>query len=73
MTEEYDFKLDLDNWIQVGDTRFFEVEASPDQVEKFIEDNGLFKDAHSGCVCDCEKAYGKSCLNPTAYLSGGCK
>lgn len=29
--------------------------------------------SHSGCVCDCEKNYGKGCLNPKAYLNGGCK
>lgn len=28
---------------------------------------------HSGCVCDCEKNYGKGCLHPEKYLSGGCK
>lgn len=28
---------------------------------------------HSGCVCDCVKNYGKGCLNPKAYLNGGCK
>lgn len=43
MTENYEFKLDLDNWHQVDDTRFFEIEASPEQVEKFIEDKRLFK------------------------------
>ena len=73
MSKEYGFKLDEDGWIQVGDTRFFEIEASPEQVEKFIKDNGLFKEAHSGCVCDCEVNYGGSCKNPKAYLSGGCK
>lgn len=31
------------------------------------------KQIHSGCVCDCEKNYGKGCLNPEKYLSGGCK
>lgn len=24
-------------------------------------------------VCDCEKNYGKGCLYPEKYLSGGCK
>jgi hypothetical protein len=73
MNKEYDFKLDVDDCIQVGDTRFFEIEASPEQVDRFIKDNELFKDAHSGCVCDCEVNYGGSCKNPKAYLSGGCK
>lgn len=31
------------------------------------------KQIHSGCVCDCGKNYGKSCLYPEKYLSGGCK
>lgn len=44
MTNNYNFKLDLDNWVQVGDTRFFEIEARPEQVEKFIKDNGLFEE-----------------------------
>ena len=33
----------------------------------------VFEESHSGCVCDCDKNYGKGCLNPKAYLSGGCK
>lgn len=31
------------------------------------------KKPHSGCVCDCALNYGKGCLNPKAYSSGGCK
>lgn len=31
------------------------------------------KKPHSGCICDCEVNYGKGCLNPKAYLGGGCK
>lgn len=46
MTEEYGFKLklDADDWFQVGDTRFFEIEADPESVKRFIEDNELFKE-----------------------------
>ena len=44
MKETYDFKLDIDNWVQVGDTRLFEIEERCEQVNKFIEDNDLFKE-----------------------------
>lgn len=46
-----------------------EVKKSVGWFSKEIRSEGI----HSGCVCDCEKAYGKGCLNPKAYLSGGCK
>lgn len=73
MTREYGFEIDLDNYTQEGNVRVFDVKADKEKVDAFITDNSLFKDAHSGCICDCEKNYGKGCLNPKAYLSGGCK
>lgn len=42
-----------------------------EEVYKSVE--WFSKEIHSGCVCDCEKNHGKGCLNPKAYLSGGCK
>ena len=44
-------------------------------LKDWLEDEELplFQEAHSGCVCDCALNYGKGCLNPKAYLGGGCK
>lgn len=44
MKEGYDFRLNLDDWSQVGDNRFFEIEATSENVSKFIEDSELFKE-----------------------------
>lgn len=47
MEQDYGFKLKLDedDWFQVGDSRFFEIEADTAQVKRFIQDNNLFKDS----------------------------
>jgi hypothetical protein len=42
-----------------------------EEVSKSVE--WFSKKIHSGCVCDCEKNYGKGCLNSKAYLRGDCK
>lgn len=43
-------------------------------LKDWLEDVGLPSyQEHSGCVCDCEENYGKGCLYPEKYLSGGCK
>jgi hypothetical protein len=73
MDSSYGFVIDLDDFTQEGNNRIFNIQSDPEQLKKFIEDNELFKDVHSGCVCDCEKNYGRGCLNPKAYWSGGCK
>ena len=45
----------------------------PEEVVRPKAPSAPPKKPHSGCVCDCEVNYGKGCLNPKAYLSGGCK
>ena len=49
----------------------FSADWVKEEVKKSVD--WFSKEIHSGCVCDCEKNYGKGCLNPKAYLSGGCK
>lgn len=43
MTDSYGFKLDTDNFTQVGETRFFEIQADKESVERFIKDLELFE------------------------------
>jgi len=45
--EGYGFTLDADDFIQVGETRFFEINASKEAVERFVEDMKLFEDEQS--------------------------
>lgn len=42
--ESYGFTLDANDFIQVGDARFFEIKASKEAVEKFIKDMKLFEE-----------------------------
>lgn len=46
----------------------YEDMSADDFVEHFIEVVG----AKEHCVCDCERNYGKRCLDGNAYLNGGC-
>lgn len=41
--ESYGFGIDLENFTQDGDNRFFEVLAEKEFVEKFIADMQLFQ------------------------------
>lgn len=43
MDNSYGFELDLDNYTQVGETRFFEIEADKEAVDRFIKDLELFE------------------------------
>ena len=43
MQSNYGFELDLDNYTQVGDTRYFEIQADKEAVERFIKDLELFE------------------------------
>ena len=43
MKNSYGFELHLDNFTQVGDTRFFEIEADKEAVDRFIKDLELFE------------------------------
>lgn len=67
MTESFDMETEH-KLIADAD---FAADWVKEEVKKSVEwfDNQM----HSGCVYDCEKNYGKGCLNPRAYLSGGCK
>ncbi len=47
MQNSYGFKLDLDNYTQVGDTRWFEIQADKEAVERFIKDLELFEQKRS--------------------------
>lgn len=46
----------------------YEDMPADDFVEHFINVVGT-KDY---CVCDCERNYGKGCLDVESYLNGGC-
>lgn len=72
--------------VELSIVKHFQEEGSVVLSEKqyslkdWLEDEELplFEEAHSGCVCDCEKIMVKVVLlrskrNPKAYLSGGCK
>ena len=67
MTESFDMEIE---YRLIADADF-----ASDWVREEVKKSGEWfsKQIHSGCVCDCEKNYGKGCLNPKAYLSGGCK
>jgi len=43
MNKSYGFELDLDNYAQVGETRYFEIEADKEAVDRFIKDLELFE------------------------------
>lgn len=43
MNSSYGFELDLDNYTQVGETRFFEIQADKEAVDRFIKDLELFE------------------------------
>ena len=43
MNKSYGFELDLDNYNQVGETRFFEIKADKEAVDRFIKDLELFE------------------------------
>ncbi len=47
MKNSYGFQLDLDNYTQVGDTRYFEIQADKEAVERFIKDLELFEKKRS--------------------------
>lgn len=47
MQNSYGFQLDLDNYTQVGDTRYFEIQADKEAVERFIKDLELFEQKQS--------------------------
>ncbi len=47
MQNSYGFELDLDNYTQVGDTRYFEIQADKEAVERFIKDLELFEQKRS--------------------------
>ncbi len=47
MQNNYGFELDLDNYTQVGDTRYFEIQADKEAVERFIKDLELFEQKRS--------------------------
>lgn len=47
MQNGYGFELDLDNYTQVGDTSYFEIQADKEAVERFIKDLELFEHKRS--------------------------
>lgn len=47
MTNSYNFTLDPNNFTQVDETRFFEIQADKESVEKFIKDLELFEKKRS--------------------------
>lgn len=47
MNNSYGFELDTDNYTQIGDTRFFEIQADKESVDKFIKDLELFEKKRS--------------------------
>lgn len=67
MTESFDMETE---YKLIADADFA-ADWVKEEVKKSVE--WFYTQIHSGCVCDCEKNYGKGCLNPKAYLSGGCK
>lgn len=38
MTDSYNFTLDPNNFSQINETRFFEIQADKESVERFIKD-----------------------------------
>lgn len=47
MTNSYGFQLDPNNFTQVGETRFFEINADKESVKRFIKDLELFEKKRS--------------------------
>jgi len=47
MNNSYGFQVDLDTFTQVGDTRFFEIKADKEAVDRFIKDLELFEKRRS--------------------------
>jgi len=43
MNKSYGFTLDTTNYYQIDDTRFFEIKADKESVERFIKDLELFE------------------------------
>lgn len=43
MKDSYGFTIDVNNFTQVDDTRFFEIQADKESVERFIKDLELFE------------------------------
>lgn len=41
----YGFEIDINDFIQVGETRFFEITGSKDSLNKFLKDNDLFQES----------------------------
>ena len=46
MNNSYGFEIDVDNFTQAGDTRFFEIQADKESVGRFIKDLELFEQKH---------------------------
>lgn len=44
MESAYWFEIDINDFIQVGDTRFFEITGSKESLAKFLKDNDLFQE-----------------------------
>lgn len=44
VVDGYGFEIDVDNFTQVGDTRFFEISGSKESIDKFLKDNDLFQE-----------------------------
>jgi hypothetical protein len=47
MKDSYNFTLDPNNFTQLGETRFFEIQADKESVERFIKDLELFEKKRS--------------------------
>ena len=47
MTNSYNFTLDPNNFTQINDTRFFEIQADKPSVERFIKGFELFEKRRS--------------------------
>ena len=41
----YGFEIDINDFIQVGENRFFEITGSKDSINKFLKDNDLFQES----------------------------
>ena len=47
MKDSYNFTLDTNNFTQLDETRFFEIQADKESVERFIKDLELFEKKRS--------------------------
>ena len=45
MESAYGFEIDINDFIQVGENRFFEITGSKDSINKFLKDNDLFQES----------------------------